>query len=71
MESGRLILQDGATASCSYEFATNTNGFLDLGSMFMPLRESTTGTLELSTGERRQVTVTFGSRVGQASFVCD
>jgi hypothetical protein len=70
MESGRLFLSDGAAATCSYEFATSIDGFLDLGAAFSPMGESADATLELATGERRHVTVTFGSRVGQASFVC-
>jgi hypothetical protein len=69
MESGRLFLSDGSTATGAYEFATSTNGFLDLGAAFVPIGESADAALELATGERRRVTVTFGARVGQASFV--
>jgi hypothetical protein len=70
MESGRLFLSDSSAATCSYEFATSTDGFLHLGAAFIAMGEGADATLELATGERRRVAVTFGSRVGQASFVC-
>jgi hypothetical protein len=71
VQRGRLILPDGAIVSCSYEFSSADSGFLDLASAFTSIGERVDGaTLELANGERRGVTVTFGSRVGQASFVC-
>jgi hypothetical protein len=66
---GRLLLRDGAALMCSYEFTTERRGHLNVGSAFTPQGETGQATLELDDGTHRHITVTFGSRVGEAAFV--
>ena len=71
VERGRLLFPDGSSATCSYVFAAADRGTIDLATQFVPVGVHVEGaTLELVDGTRRRVSVTFGSRVGQATFVC-
>jgi hypothetical protein len=70
MEQGRLMLENGSSASCRYELDSGRGGRLVLPTaFFLPHRQTADdATLELADGTRRQVRVTFGPRVGEALF---
>lgn len=70
MQRGRLHLLDGAIYDCDYRFDGDDRGDLNLGGAFTAHRERVDATLELADGERRSVAVSFGARVGRATFVC-
>jgi hypothetical protein len=63
------MLHDGAALTCSYEFTTERRGHLNVGPAFTSHGETVEATLEFDDGTHRRITVTFGSRVGEASFV--
>jgi hypothetical protein len=67
---GRLMLDNGSSASCRYTLAPDGRGTLQLPPAFFTPHGATTdgATLELADGTRRRVRVTFGPRVDEASF---
>jgi hypothetical protein len=69
MGRATLRLQSGLGASCAYELTDGNGGTLKLPSaIYLPLRESDVGTLRTEAGQVRRIKITFGPRVGQASF---
>jgi hypothetical protein len=70
MKRGRLMLGAGASASCQYEFASETAGRLRLPAGFFTGQSETLhrAHLELADGSQLSVNVTMGPRVGEASF---
>lgn len=67
---GRLIFEHGASATCRYDFTSTDRGHLRLPpTMFTAHGEVTNATLELADGSHRSVSVTLGSRLGEATFV--
>jgi hypothetical protein len=71
MPPGRLMLQNGSSASCSYAFGAEGRGMLVLPQAFFTPHGETSddGTLELDDGTQRRVRVTFGPKIGEASFI--
>jgi len=69
MERGRLKVQSGLSASCTYRIVSESGGLLILPSaLYLPLRESEDATLIMADGSERSIHVTFGPRVGEAPF---
>lgn len=70
MEHGRVMLVDGSSASCEYDFVDQTRGVLKLPLAFFTAHGETThhATLKLADGSTRRVKVTMGPRVGEAAF---
>ncbi|HEY2778592.1 MAG TPA: hypothetical protein VGI77_11885 [Gaiellaceae bacterium] len=65
-----LRLANGLGAACDYEPDGENGGKLKLPSaLYLPLRESDVGRLSINHGEQREVRITFGPEVGEASFV--
>ena len=69
MNRGTLRLRSGLGAACHYELSADGGGRLKVPSaLYLPLRESDVGTLRLENGKECRVQVTFGPKVGEASF---
>jgi hypothetical protein len=64
------MLENGSSATCSYEFHSAREGRLSLPpAFFTPMGErSDDATLRLEDGTTVTVTVTFGPVVGEAGF---
>jgi hypothetical protein len=70
MSAGRLFLPNGSSLTCTYSLKGRDHGELNLGSAFVLHGERVdSAILELADGTRMDVSVTFGSRVGNATFV--
>jgi hypothetical protein len=73
MQRGRLMLADGSTASCDYEFSSSRGRSLRLPELMFTAHGQTLhgAMLELENGERKTIIVSMGPKVGEATFTVD